>query len=179
MGKTELLDTFDINGRFLGVKMREFCHTKDPKCYHNAVWISILNDRGEILVQKRAKCKREEGGKWSDTAVAGHVDAGETFLQTCVRETKEELGIRARQKDFEFVTSYLNKAGFEFGQIFILRKNILLSQIRLQQDEVEEVKYLAYKDFKKLLYSDDFCNEPEDYKQLILKIVKDQNKSRP
>lgn len=168
----ELLDTFDRDGNFLGVRTRAFCHTKNPKCYHNAVWILIFNDRGELLVQKRSKNKREEGGKWSDTAVSGHVDAGESFLQACVRETKEELGIKARQKDFEFVTSYLNEKGFEFGQIFILRKNILLSEIKLQKDEVDEVKYLSYQAFKKLMQSDDFCNEPEDYKRLILKIIK-------
>lgn len=48
----ELLDTYDIDGNFLGVKPRSFCHSENPGCYHKAVWIWIINDRGKYLFRK-------------------------------------------------------------------------------------------------------------------------------
>lgn len=55
----ELLDTFDINGNLLKPQTREFCHTENPGCYHKSVWIWIVNDKGEILVQKRSSLKKK------------------------------------------------------------------------------------------------------------------------
>ena len=37
-----------------------------------------------------------------DISSAGHVQAGDEFLPSAVRELKEELGIEAREEDLEF-----------------------------------------------------------------------------
>ena len=37
----EYLDTFDIDGNFLGIQTREFCHSDNPGCFHKAVWVWI------------------------------------------------------------------------------------------------------------------------------------------
>ena len=144
----EMLDTFDINGNFLGVKTRSFCHSENPSCYHKPVWIWIVNDAGRILVQKRAKTKKKSPGKW-DMPSAGHIDAGETCLQGCVRETKEELGIDTKESDFIFLREWVNQRGWELAQIYLLRCNVKEEDFVLQEDEVECVKWLDYEDFKK------------------------------
>lgn len=167
----ELLDTYDINGNFVGVKTRAFCHSKNPGVYHKPVWIFIKNDNNEILVQKRAKYKKENAGKW-DMPSAGHVSAGETSLQACVRETEEELGLKFNENDFVFLTQWLAQQSWELAQIYLLKTNATIDEMTLQQEEVEEVKWLSYDNFIKLLYSSDFCDFPINYKDWIAKVLK-------
>lgn len=167
----ELLDTFDIDGNFVGVKSREFCHEENPQVFHKAVWIWIKNNNGEILVQKRAKSKKKSPNKW-DMPSAGHVATGETCLLTCVRETQEELGIDCKEDEFVFLKQFINLRGWELVQVYLLKKDIDINNITLQPEEVAEVKWLNYNDFVNLIYSDDFCNHAKEYKDWVCKILK-------
>jgi hypothetical protein len=54
-----------------------------------AVNALLVNERGEVLLQRRPGDK-ENGGLW-DKSVGGHVSAGEAFDVTMVREAAEEL----------------------------------------------------------------------------------------
>lgn len=168
----EMLDTFDINGNFAGVKPRSFCHSENPGVYHKPVWIWIINSKGQILVQKRAKTKKKSPGKW-DMPSAGHIDAGETCLSGCVRETYEEFGIYAEEKDF-FLKEFVHPRGWELVQVYLLKKDIDIKDIKLQVEEVECVKWLSYDEFKKLLYSDEFCNHTKEYKDWVCEILKNK-----
>lgn len=51
----------------------------------------VLNDKGELLLQKRS-----DNGHWC--MPGGHMDLGEPIAQTAVREVWEETGIRVRVK---------------------------------------------------------------------------------
>lgn len=54
----ELFDIYTRDGKYLGIKAKSFCHTSDAGVYHKPVWIWIINEKKQILVQKRAKCKK-------------------------------------------------------------------------------------------------------------------------
>ena len=84
----ELLDVYTRDGKYLGVRTRAECHTEKPGFYHKPAWTWVYNSKNEILVQKRALCKKRWAGYW-DMACAGHVDAGETPKQGAMREAKE------------------------------------------------------------------------------------------
>ena len=75
----EMLDVFDINGKHVGTMERKKAHGENAGAYHKAVHIWFVNDKGEILVQKRADFKYEHPNMW-DIPSAGHVDAGESLL---------------------------------------------------------------------------------------------------
>lgn len=167
----EMLDTFDIDGNFVGVKPRSFCHAENPGVYHKPVWIWIVNSKGQILVQKRAKTKKKSPGKW-DMPSAGHVDAGETCLSGCVRETYEELGIKTTEEDFVFLKQFVNHRGWELVQVYLLKVDIDVENIKLQAEEVECVRWFSYDEFVSLLYSDEFCAHATEYKDWVCETLK-------
>lgn len=55
--------------------------------WHRASVVYLLNHKGEILLQERTD------GAGFDHSCAGHVDPGESYLETAKRELKEELGV--------------------------------------------------------------------------------------
>ena len=171
----EFLDIYDENGKHLGVKSREECHSANPGYFHKPVWIWIINGGGGILVQKRAKTKKKSPGLW-DMPSAGHVDAGETMLQACVRETYEEIGVKTQESDFIFLKEWVNYRGWELAQIYLLRLDVDIKDMTLQESEVEEVKWLTYDEFVELLFSDKFCGHAIDYKEWVAKILKEATK---
>ena len=168
----EFLDTFDINGKFLEVKSRSYCHSEEANCFHKAVWIWIVNGGGNLLIQKRSALKKKSPNKW-DMPSAGHVSAGEGVLETCVRETQEELGIVAKPEDFIFLKEWVNLKGKELAQIYLLKTNYKIDEMTLKKEEVSEVKYLSYDEFVKMFYSEDFCDHAKEYKDWVCETLKE------
>ena len=54
----EIFDIYTREGKYLGKKEKSICHSSNPGFYHKPVWIWIINDKNEILVQKRAASKK-------------------------------------------------------------------------------------------------------------------------
>lgn len=83
----ERVAVFDGAGRAAGAMAREAA--KRAGLALGAVNVLLVSSRGELLLQRRPADK-ENGGRW-DKTVGGHVDAGEDFDATAVREAGEEL----------------------------------------------------------------------------------------
>lgn len=83
----ELLNVYDAAGRVIDARPRRAA--KASGLAVGAVNALILNQRGEVLLQRRPEDK-ENGGLW-DKSVGGHVSAGEDFDATLRREAGEEL----------------------------------------------------------------------------------------
>jgi hypothetical protein len=83
----ELLNVYDAEGRVVDARPRR--EAKASGLAVGAVNLLVLNERGEVLLQRRPADK-ENGGRW-DKSVGGHVSAGEDFDTTAVREAGEEL----------------------------------------------------------------------------------------
>ena len=124
-----------------------------------------------IKAIKRAITKKQSPGKW-DMPSAGHIDAGESPIQGCVRETEEELGIKCKPEDFVFLRQIVNQRGWELVQVYLLKTNMRAEDMKLQSEEVECVKWLKYDEFVKLFYSEEFCNHEKDYKDWVCDVLK-------
>lgn len=172
----EMLDVYDENGKYIGVRSREFCHSENPGVYHKPVWVWVVNGKGEILLQKRAKHLKENANKW-DAGVAGHTKAGETFIEACIREAKEEIGIETTEKDFIFIREWLKKEGWEFAQIYLLILNIPTSEMTLQENEVSKIKWVKFNKFVKLLYSNKFAKFTKEYQDWVVEMLGEQIKN--
>lgn len=88
----EILEVVDADDRVVGTATRAEIHRLG--LLHRAVHIFIFNKSGDIYVQRRSALKDRHPSKL-DSSAAGHVDPGESYEQTAVRELEEELGIRA------------------------------------------------------------------------------------
>mgnify|MGYP004594466645 CR=1 FL=1 len=87
----EILDVLNEYGEFIGkTATREECHKNGY--WHRAVYAFIIDDKWNVLLQKRSGNKKLWPNIW-DVPVGGHVDSGEFGRQALIRETKEELGI--------------------------------------------------------------------------------------
>lgn len=63
---------------------------------HRAVHVLVFNSRGQVFLQKRSMKKDRHPGTW-DSSASGHVDSGEHYDATAVRELREEIGLTASQ----------------------------------------------------------------------------------
>jgi isopentenyldiphosphate isomerase len=163
MNMEEMFDVYDIQGNHLGVKPKSFCHSTNPGIYHKPVWIWIIGSTGDVLIQKRAETKKFMPNKW-DGSATGHVVAGETSLEGCVREVFEEIGLEFKENNFVFLGEFLAQEVWEIGQVYCLNADIPVNEMKLQQEEVSEVKWIPFDEFKKLFMSDDFMPYGKEYK---------------
>lgn len=164
----EILDIFTRDGKLIGAKPRSECHVKNPGFYHRPSWIWIYNSNGEILIQKRAMAKKNWPG-YFDMPAAGHVDSGETPLEGAIREAKEEIGVNFKPEDLEFAFEYIQDSSWELGQVFFAKCDKKAEEFKLQEKEVELVKWLSFDEFKKLFYSDEFVGYEKAYKDLVIR----------
>lgn len=167
----EFLDIYTRDGKHIGIKEKTICHSKNPGFYHKPVWIWIINNHNQVLVQKRASCKKDNPNEW-DMPSAGHVIAGETSIQGAIRETYEELGIKTTETDYQFIGEYIDDKSFEIAQIYLLKLDLDIKKLKLQKEEVSEVKWMSYDEFKDLFYSKDFVDFDDEYKNMVLKLLK-------
>jgi 16S rRNA (adenine1518-N6/adenine1519-N6)-dimethyltransferase len=89
---SERFPVVDENDHLLGDAPRVEVHGDNLR--HRAVHLFIFNRQGELFLQKRSRWKDRHPLLW-DSSAAGHVEAGEKYDETAVRELKEELGVTA------------------------------------------------------------------------------------
>ncbi len=143
----EKFDVLNEFGEFTGeVATREECHKKG--LWHRAVYAFIIDKNSNILLQKRSAKKKLWPNMW-DVTVGGHVDAGEFGRQSLIREVKEELGIDITDDDIKYLvgSSSINIKGDiinkHYNECYLITKDIDTSKIKLQEEEVSEVKYFS------------------------------------
>lgn len=141
----ETIDLYDKNKNKLN---KTFVRKKDTLLeneYYLLEQAWIVNDEGKILLTQRG-LNKSHGGMWE--ATAGHVKAGETDMEGILREIKEEIGIILKNSDLNFIKSLIIKQAIL--DIWLVRKNIKLSDIKLRENETIDVKYVSFEEFKEM-----------------------------
>ncbi|MCD8019533.1 MAG: NUDIX domain-containing protein [Clostridiales bacterium] len=157
----EYFDIRNIDGSLTGkVKERKKVHEDGDIHGTSHVWIVRKNDQGkyELLLQKRSAMKDAYPGCY-DISSAGHLPAGEDFLPSAIRELEEELGIRAKENELTFLGIHEGYSedvfygrpfrNHEISHVYIYDKNVDITELNLQKEEVESVKWMEL----------DFCFE--------------------
>lgn len=149
----EYLDILDENGNKTGkTKLRNEVHHDGD--WHKAVHIWIINNNGEILLQRRCASK-DSHPNMLDISSAGHLQAGDDSLTGAVREIKEELNLDISPNELQFITTLKRKSNKsinnEFDDLYILRINKKIEEMQFQKEEISEIFFVPYKKFKDMV----------------------------
>lgn len=124
--------------------------------WHRAAHIWLVNSNNEVLLQRRAKTKINHPDMW-DISAAGHVSAGEDVLTSAMREVEEELGVSISKEEMRHIGTlkdetvqnngtYINK---EVNDVYLIKKDIPLSEMTKQDEEVDDLQYFSLDTLKK------------------------------
>ncbi len=171
----EYLDILDENGNKTSItKLREYAHRDGD--WHKVAFIFVVNDKGEIILQRRSKEKQTNPNKWTASA-SGHLSAGDSDIEGAIRELEEEIGIKANENDLQYLFTVKEQHIEEdrnlkishISNVYVLQRNVNIEDLILQKEEVSEVKYVYYKDFEKMLITDkdNIVKHDEIYKGLL------------
>ena len=151
----EYLDILDNKGTKTG-EVKSYDEAHQTGLVHKAVHVWLLNSKNELLIQKREMNRRAYPLYW-DISAAGHISTGQTSIEAAQREVEEELGLKILESEFVYLFTLeehiiLNNGTYvnnEFQDVFLVKKDIDCSQIKLTDGEVEEVRFLNLEEFRK------------------------------
>ena len=152
----EMFDILDENGNKTGkTKLRSEVHRDGD--WHKAVHIWIINNNGDVLLQRRCATK-DSNPNMLDISSAGHLSAGDDSLTGALRELKEELNLDINPEDLHFIKTLKRTSMYtatfinnEFDDLYILRINKKIDDMKFQKEEISEIMYVPYKIFKKMV----------------------------
>ena len=121
----------------------------------------IINDKKEVLLVHHNK------GHWDFPK--GHVEEGETEVETAIREVKEETTIDVEvNENYRYTTEYSPQENVMKEVVYFLAKNIN-NERNAQLEEVSEVKWFKIDEaVEKITYNTS--------KEILLRLKKDLQK---
>ena len=173
----EYIDIFDYNNNPTG-EIKEKTQAHEDGNFHRTAYVWIMNDKKELLLQKRSATKKSHPNFW-DISGVGRIRAGETVIEGAIRELKEELGVEVKEEDLQYIAtikSTKNPKNMEFQYVYLLNCNKEIEEYIFEDNEVSEVKYVFYKDLEKIVEekAEGLLIHEEEYKYLF-KYIRKQN----
>jgi len=161
----ELFDIVDEQGHVKGRAPRQQVH-QHPDWIHPVVHLQLFNKQGKLFLQKRAPSKDIYPGFW-DTAVGGHIRAGEAVEHALLREAKEELGIEVRNAKPLFRYIMRNSFESELVHSFMLIYN---GPLNINKEEIEAGRFWTIFEIKKAIGNNIFTPNFEQEFAMLEKI---------
>ena len=132
--------------------------------YRLVVHIAVFNDKGEMLIQHRAKDKDKYPNLW-DFSAGGSVVAGENSSQGASRELFEEIGIKHNFSDT--IPSFSVNFESGFGNFYIFYTDLDISDLVFQKEEVQDAKWASKEEILNMLLSGEFVPFRKELIELV------------
>ncbi len=116
--------------------------------YRLVVHVCIFDEAGRMLIQQRQPFKHGWSNLW-DISVGGSAVAGDSSRSAAERETREELGLDLDLKDIRPTLTIHFESGFD--DIYVLTRNVDLSALRLQPEEVQAVRWATKEEILQMI----------------------------
>ena len=136
LANEEWVPMVDATGKIIGQAPRSQVHN-GSKLLHPVVHLHVVNPKKAILLQKRAGNKSIQPGKW-DTAVGGHISAGETIEEALKKEAFEEIGLTGFNARLIGVYVWESEVEKELVYLFVTYD---FKNYRSRSDEVIEARF--------------------------------------
>ena len=159
----EKRDLYDENRELTGETVYKGEPIPEGK-YIIVVLVYIQNSDGKFLIQKRSKLK---DGKYATTG--GHVKSGETSVEGILSEVREELGLELNPDDL--VLYYGNHSAEQqvFWDDYYIKLDIDdISKLKLQEEEVESVKWATAEEMKQMMKDGEFLRKHYEEFEILL-----------
>lgn len=166
MNTTETWDLYDIERQSLSksaIRGEELPQGE----YHTVIHVCIFNNKSQMLIQQRQPFKKGWSNLWDFTA-AGSAISGETSRAAASRELFEEMGIK-----HDFTETRPNfTINFErgFADFFIIEKEVEISGLKLQKEEVQSAKWASINEIIKMIDKGEFIPYYHDLVRLIFSL---------
>lgn len=165
----EYLDEVDSNGEPVGrsvTRLEAHCVGVPHRTSH--VWIMRRREgRSEVLLQMRSS-KKAMCPSCYDISSAGHIPAGCSFVESALRELEEELSIKASASQLVYVTDRKFLTRFvsgrrrmvddQFSRVFLLDLDVEPDALRLQESEVDHVRWFEIGECLQMVRSGSFAH---------------------
>lgn len=156
----EIFDIVDEYGMPIGQTVeRKEAHRNGIWHRTSHVWIVRRHEKKtQILLQKRCYTKDSYPGCY-DISSAGHIPAGVDFVESALRELKEELGVVVQAEDLiecgtrrvsldeEFYGEPFHDR--QFSKVFLLWLDKEESEFTVQKEEIDSVRWMDFFECKR------------------------------
>lgn len=133
------------NDKEYGVMEKMEAHLKGA--LHRAFSVFLFNEKGEMLLQQRAKSKYHSGGLWTN-ACCSHPRPGENVIIAAKRRLEEEMGMKV--DDLEEMFSFLYRSELDKGLIEHELDHVVFAMSdavpNINPEEVEAYRYVMISD---------------------------------
>lgn len=170
----EKWDILDKNGNFTGRRVTRNRVILARGDYHLVVHIWVVGNDGRILIQRRSESKPLMPGEWA--ATGGAAVSGETSFTAAKRELFEELSIEMTEKNTRFVKRLLRRNSLL--DIYVVKCNTPINELKLQEDEVAEVKRVYANQLRRMIKNGKFHNYGKEYFDTVFEAIAPKTKRR-
>lgn len=166
----EKWDILNADGEPIGkTTLRGKCNLR-PGEYHLVVHIWVVSSSGDFLIQRRSENKKLMPGEWA--ATGGAAIAGENSYTAANRELYEELGIPSNKQTLKKLTRI--KRRNSLLDIWFINTNIEENELRLQDDEVAEARWVSRDILKIMIKNGEYHNYGKEYFDTIFEKIDQQ-----
>ena len=148
----EIWDVYNINREPTGKTIKRGEKVEDGM-YHIVVGICVFNSDGKMLIQQRQHDKIGWPNMWDITA-AGSAVKGETSMEAAHRELLEEVGLDVDFADKRPILTVNFARGF--SDYYCVEMDTDLDKIKLQDEEVQAVRWADRETIIKMIDDDKF-----------------------
>lgn len=168
----EYLDVYNKNKELVGktIERHESRDVLGENEYFLFEQAWVINNEGKILLTRRAPNKKY-AGFWEPTS--GHVMAGEKSIDGIKRELREEIGIDLKENELILAKSFIDKKSIK--EIWIVKKDIPISNLKFIDDEVSDAKYVTIDEFKEMLKNNETFNNLQYFIELYEQMLNGGN----
>lgn len=140
----ELLNIVNENDEVIGVETREKIHQEG--LLHREIHVYFVTPNKEVICQHRAKDK-DLFPDLLDATVGGHVEVGDSYEKTAIKETQEETGVEISKNDLIFISknefNYHDAVSGKINHIFQSRY-LYIYRGKIEDLKLEEGKAIGF-----------------------------------